>query len=162
VHVVVTVTASIGHPLLGCSRVEDVPEGTAPRVVFNIKPESLRKHKAGKSVIDRSRFRRPDGPAGFRSVSGGLARSQVASQKTGATALAELLALSRDQDPISRSLGKATGDLLSWLCPENLDPTGPRLSKSEDIERWVQGIVTRWEKQHGPIRKKELLPHEIR
>jgi hypothetical protein len=44
-HVVVTVTASMGHPLLGCSSLEEVPEGVAPRVVFKLKPECVRKHK---------------------------------------------------------------------------------------------------------------------
>jgi hypothetical protein len=36
-----------------------------------------------------------------------------------------------------------------------------RLSDWEDIQSWVQGIVTRWEKQRGPIPNTELLPHEI-
>ena len=51
---------------------------------------------------------------------------------------------------------RAGDDLLSWLRPENVVLSGPPLSESDGIESWVEGIVTRWEKQHGPIAKKEL------
>ena len=64
-------------------------------------------------------------------------------------------------DPISRHIASAEGDLLSWLRPENVVLTGPRLSESEGIEGWIDALVTRWEKQHGPIPKKEVMPHEI-
>ena len=58
--VVVTVTASMGHPLLGCCRLEEVPRGIAPRVVFGTKPECARKHGGSENVItikDSSRRR---------------------------------------------------------------------------------------------------------
>jgi hypothetical protein len=56
-HVVVTVTASIGHPLLGCTSLEEIQEGVAPRLVFKLKPECYRKQNGYKNVIGRSRFR---------------------------------------------------------------------------------------------------------
>jgi hypothetical protein len=52
-------------------------------------------------------------------------------------------------------------DLLFWLRPENAILSGPRLSESVDIESRLEAFVARWEKQHGPIRKKEVMPHEI-
>jgi hypothetical protein len=48
-HVVVTVTASTGHPLFGCFRWEDV--GIAPRLAFQTKPERVRKQKGSENVI---------------------------------------------------------------------------------------------------------------
>jgi hypothetical protein len=48
---VATVTASIGHPLLDCSRTDDVPEGIAPRVAFRTKPECIGKQKGSENVI---------------------------------------------------------------------------------------------------------------
>jgi hypothetical protein len=58
-HVVVTVTASIGHPLLGCSSLEEIPEGVAPRVVFKRKPECVRKHRGSQNMIELSRIGAP-------------------------------------------------------------------------------------------------------
>ncbi len=152
-----TVTASMGHPRLGCSSLEEVPEGVAPRVVFKLKPECIRKHKGNANVIDQRRFRQsvafvPPTPH---------AGSARAGLKPGATSLVEQLGLSQGQDPVCRQIASAAGDLLSWLRPENVALCGPRLSESEDIESWIEGIVTRWEKQHGPIPNKELLLHEI-
>ena len=58
---------------------------------------------------------------------------------------AELVALARDQDdPVSRHIASIKGDLLSWLRPENVALTGPRLSEWEDIESWVEAMATRW------------------
>ena len=159
-HIVVTVTASMGHPLLGCSRLEEVPRGIAPRVVFGTKPECARKHGGSENVITikdsprgSSRRANPAGrrPAGARSANG-----------TGAAILAERLGPAADQDdPILRHIASIEGDLLSWLSPENAVLTGPRLSESEGIESWIDAFVTRWEKQHGPIPKKEVMPDEI-
>jgi len=61
-HVVVTITASIGHPLLKCCRTGDVPEGIAPRVAFRTKPECVRKQKGNKNVIGPSRIRQGGAP----------------------------------------------------------------------------------------------------
>jgi len=134
-HVVVTITASLGHPLLASSRLEKVPKGIAPRVVFKLKPESARKREGNENVIGPSRFHQG----------------------------AELPALARDRDdPISRHIASVKADLLSWLRPENVALAGPRLSESENIESWIEAIVSKWEKEHRPIPKKELLPHEIR
>jgi hypothetical protein len=133
-HVVVTVTASIGHPLLGCTSLEEIPEGMAPRLVFKLKPECHRKQNDCKNVIGLSRIR----------------------QGTALVASAH-----HHDDPISRHIASTTGDLLSWLHPENVVLTGARLSEAEDIKSWIEAIVTKWEKEHGPIPKKELLPHEI-
>ena len=133
-HVVVTVTASAGHPLLGCSSLEEVRAGIAPRVVFKLKPECLRKHRSSENVIGLSRFHQD----------------------------AELVALARTPvDPISRHIASTKGDLLSWLRPENVVLAGLPPCQSRDIGSWVEGIVTRWEKQHGSVPKKEALPHEI-
>jgi len=41
------------------------------------------------------------------------------------------------------------------IRPENGVLTGSRLSELEDIESWIEAIVTRWRKQHGPIPKME-------
>ncbi len=152
-HVVVTVTASIGHPLLGCSSLEEVPEGVAPRVVFKLKPEYVRKHKGNKNMIDLSRFRQS-------AALGELQTSPDGSSLRPVQTLAEPLARDRD-DPIFRHILSAKGDLLSWLRPENVALPGAPLSESEEIESRVEAFVTKWEKQHGPIPKKELLPHEI-
>jgi len=162
-HVVVMVTGSMGHPLLGCSRLEEVPRGIAPRVVFGTKPECARKHGGSENVITikdsprgSSRRANPAGrrPAGARSANG-----------TGATTLAEQVGPAPDQDDqIFHHIASIKGDLLSWLSPENAVLTGPRLSEfseSEGIESWIDAFVTRWEKQHGPIPKKEVMPHEI-
>jgi hypothetical protein len=125
--------------LLGRSALDYV--GITPRLVFQTKPECTRKQKGRKNVIGRSRFH-------GRAAGARRTRAEVA--------------LGRDQDdPISRYISRARGDLLSWLGPENVALCGPRLSESEDIESLIEGIVTRWEKQHGPIAKRELLPHEI-
>jgi hypothetical protein len=138
-HVVVTVTASNGHPLLGRSALDYV--GITPRLVFQTKPECARKQKGSKNVIGRSRF---------HGRAGGARRTRAE------------VALGRDQDdPISRYISRASGDLLSWLGPENVALSGPRVSESEDIESWIEAIVTRWEKEHGPIPRKEVMPHEI-
>jgi len=159
-HVVVMVTGSMGHPLLGCSRLEEVPRGIAPRVVFGTKPECARKHGGSENVITikdsprgSSRRANPAGrrPAGARSANG-----------TGATTLAEQVRPAPDQDDqIFHHIASIKGDLLSWLSPENTVLTGPRLSESEGIESWIDAFVTRWEKQHGAIPKKEVMPHEI-
>jgi len=50
-HVVVTVTSSMRHPIFGYSCLEAVPEGAAPRVVFHVKPESYRKHEADLDML---------------------------------------------------------------------------------------------------------------
>jgi hypothetical protein len=133
-HVVVTVTASIGHPLLGRTSLEEMPEGVALRLVFKLKPECHRKQNDCKNVIGLSRFRQ------------------------GTTPVAPTY---HHNDPISRHIASTTGDLLSWLHPQNAVLTGPRLSEAQDIKNWIEAIVTKWEKEHGPIPKKELLPHEI-
>jgi hypothetical protein len=137
--VVVTVTASNGHPLHRCSTLDYV--GITPRLTFQTKPECARKQKGSKNVIGRSRFYGRAGGA-WRT------RAEVASV--------------RDQDdPITRHISSARGDLLSWLAPENVALSSPRLSESEDIESWIEAIVTRWETQHGPIPRKEVMAHEI-
>jgi Metallo-beta-lactamase superfamily len=130
----VTVTASIGHPLLGCTSLEEIPEGMAPRLVFKLKPECHRKQNDCENVMGLSRLRQ------------------------GTTAVAPT---HHHDDPISRHIASTRGDLLSWLRPENVVLTGPRLSEAEDIKSWIEAIVTKWEKEHGPIPKRELLPHEI-
>ena len=61
----------------------------------------------------------------------------------------------------SRPIVSAQGDLLSWLRPENVALAGPWLSESEDIQSWIKTTVTKREKEHGPIPKKDRLPHEI-
>ena len=61
----VTVTASIGHPVLNCSRTDDVPEGMAPRVTFRAKPECLRKQKTNENVIGLSSFCQGAAPIGL-------------------------------------------------------------------------------------------------
>ena len=43
---------------------------------------------------------------------------------------------------------------------EDFGPCGPAISETDDIESWTQDVVTRWEKQHWPSPKKEVLPHE--
>ena len=173
----VTVTASIAHPRLGCSSLEEVPEGVAPRVVSKLKPESLRKQKSNTNVIDLLRFRQStalgeqqtnvDAP---RAVQGRFSHERPATAgetpalpgpRSVQGSLSPGLLNSGDQDPISRHIASVKGDLLSWLCSENLAFTGPRLSESEDTESWIEAIVTKWEKERGPIPKKELLPHEI-
>ena len=55
-HVGVTVTASMGRPILECSGLEDVPEGITPRLVFQTKPECVRKQAGNRNVIDPSRI----------------------------------------------------------------------------------------------------------
>ncbi len=63
-HVGVTVTASMRHPLLGYSSLKAVPQGVAPRVVVRTKPESIRKQKRNRNVItikDLDPFRRSAG-----------------------------------------------------------------------------------------------------
>ncbi len=47
----VGVTASMRHPLLGYSSLDEVPQGVAPRVVVKTKPESVRKQKGNRNVI---------------------------------------------------------------------------------------------------------------
>jgi hypothetical protein len=153
-HVVVTVAASTGHPLLGC--LEEVPEGIAPRVVFKLKPECFRKHRSSENVIEQSRIATSVAPTlqGVGSAPAGL--------KLGATTFAEPLGPVRNRDEtISRHIASTKGDLLSWLRPENVALRGSRPSESEDTESWVESIMTRWEKQHGSVPKKEMLPHEI-
>ena len=61
----------------------------------------------------------------------------------------------------SRHIASVESDLLFWLRPENAVLTGPRLSEFESIESWIDAFVTRREKQHGLIPKKEVMPHEI-
>jgi len=39
--------------------------------------------------------------------------------------------------------------------------SGPRFSESNDVESWIEGIMTKWEKEHGPIPKNEVMFHEI-
>jgi hypothetical protein len=124
---VVTVTASIGHSLLGYGSLEEIPEGVAPRLVFQRKPECHRKQNGYKNVIDRSRFRQGASPVAPRH---------------------------HEEDLISRHMASTMGDLLFWLRPENVVLTGPRLSDAEDIESWIEAIVTKWEKEHGPSRRK--------
>jgi hypothetical protein len=137
-HVVVTVTASNGHPLRSGFSLEDV--GVASRLAFQTKPECARKQKGNKNVIGPSRIHR-------NASRERRARAEVAPERD------------RD-DPISCHIASARGDLLFWLRPENAALTGPRLSESEDIERWIDAIVTKWAKQHGPIPRKEVMPHE--
>jgi hypothetical protein len=91
-HVVVTVTASLGHPRLHCSRLEEVPEGVAPRAAFKLKPEYVRKQKGNENVIDPSPIATTLSHAGA-----GLPRPEEVLGKRGATTLAERLAVSRDQ-----------------------------------------------------------------
>ena len=166
-HVVVTVTASMGHPLLNCSRFEELPEGIAPRLVFRTKPECARKQRSSENVIAPSRIHRGAARVGQVLPGAGAAWARLprrvrhgVSGKTGVTAFAEPVALAPDQDdPLPCNLVSLPDDLLSWLDPENVVTTGPRLSESEDIEGWIDALVTRWEKQHGPI--KEAMPHEI-
>ena len=55
-HGEVTVTASIGHPLLDSSSLVDIPEGAAPLDVFRLKPEYLRKQKGNENMIGPSRI----------------------------------------------------------------------------------------------------------
>jgi hypothetical protein len=130
-HVVVTVTASMGHPLLDCSRTDDVPEGITPRVAFRTKPECPRKQKGSENVIGLSRFHRS-------------AARTASTRIAGATTLAQRAALAPDQpdqnDAISRHIASAQGDLLSWLRPENVILTGPRFSESDAIESWVEAF----------------------
>ena len=61
-HLVVIVTACIGHPQLGCSRLEEVPEGTVLRLVFKGKPECVRKQKGSENMIVLSRIDTPCQP----------------------------------------------------------------------------------------------------
>ena len=96
-----TVTASKGHPLLAYSNLEDIPEGMAPRVVFKLKPECIRKHKGNKKMIELSRIGTlfsqgvaPIAPA-CPGHSEGLAGT---AQKPGATTGAKLPALAPVQD----------------------------------------------------------------
>ncbi len=56
---------------------------------------------------------------------------------------------------------RAADEMISWLRTEDFGLRNPAISKSADSESWIQSWVTRWEKQHGPIHKKEALPHEI-
>jgi hypothetical protein len=153
-HVGVTVTASIGHPQLGCAGFEEVPEGSAPRVVFTTKPESVRKNSGYKNVIPikdlaavspkrRAWERQRTLPAVQGSLRPGL------------------LPISSAEYPVFRHIGSVTGDLVTSLRPGNAALSGPRRSESDDMQSWIERFMTGWEKQHGPIPKKELLPHEI-
>ena len=58
-HVGLKATACIGHPLLGCSSpaMRD-PEGIAPRIVLQLKPENVRKRKGYKNMILHQGFGR--------------------------------------------------------------------------------------------------------
>jgi len=160
-HVVVTVTASIGHPLLGCTSLEEIPERVAPRLVFKLNPECFRKQNRYKNVIPVKDLEsrplsnvRPTPHAGSTPVG-------LKAGPTHARFSPGPHTVPHDQNPIFRHITSATGDLLSWLRPENFALTGPRLSESEDIESWIEAIVAKWEKEHGPIPKNEALPHEI-
>jgi hypothetical protein len=183
-HVVVTVTASLGHPL-GCTKLDsldEVVEGVAPRVVFKVKPECFRKHRDNENIIEQSRIGTPlsqgatpgerwtgtDPLAPVRRTKADRRPALHRQTNLGVPSLrpirtfAELLALAPGQnDPSCRHVATAKGDLLSWLRPEHLAFTGPRLSESQDIESWIKAMVTKREKEGGPIPKKELLPHEI-
>jgi hypothetical protein len=55
-YVGVAVTTSMGHPMLECSGLEDVPEGVTPRLVFQTKPECVRKQAGNRNVIHPSRI----------------------------------------------------------------------------------------------------------
>jgi len=166
-HVVVTVTASMGHPLLGCSRLQEVPRGIAPRVVFGTKPECIRKQRGSQNVITPSPIEMPSNQGAAwrepRTIADALRLGQRANAGWPVPMGSRekpTLPLHQD-DPISRHIASAEGDLLSWLRPENVVLTGPRLSESEGIESWIDAFVIRWEKQHGLIPKKEATPHEI-
>ena len=132
----------------------------APRLVSRTKPECVRKQKGSENVITVKDSK--GAPRGGPNPPGAEpARARLACG-IGATALAETVALAFDQgDPISRHLASLPGDLLSWLDPKNVATTGPRLSESEDKESWIDALVTRWEKQRGPIAKEEVMPDEI-
>ena len=192
-HVVVTDTASIGHPLLGCSRLEEVPRGIAPRVVFGTKPECARKQTSSQNVITikdsphqigrewpvasgewqgkSSRGTKKFGissTGALRPVRRANAARPVPPSpaqrglRSGVTGSREKPAPPSDQgDPISSYIASSQRDVLFWLRPENAVLTGPRLSEFESIESWLDAFVTQWEKQHGPIPKKEVMPHEI-
>jgi hypothetical protein len=151
-HVVVTLTASMGHPLLNCSRFEELPEGIAPRLVFRTEPEGVRKQRGSENVIAPSRIHGGAARVGPLLPGAGASWARLprrvrhgVSGKTGATAFTEPVALAPDQDdPLSRHLASLPGDLLSWLDPKDVVTTGPRLSESEDIESWIDALVTRW------------------
>ena len=158
-HVMVTVTASMGHPLLGCSRLEEVPRGIAPRVVFGTKPECARKQRSSENVITIKDS--PGGGSRRANPGGGRPARARSAIGIGATTLAEPLGVAGDQDhPIFRVIASVQRDLVFLLRPENAVLTGPRLSESESVESWIDAFVTRWEKQHGPIPKKEVMPHD--
>ena len=147
-HAVVAVTTSVGRLLLRCASPQEVPERIAPPLLFQTKPESVRKQRGSENVIAPSRIGTPFSQAAapvapsFRSVS------------------TELLARGQD-DPISHRIVSAKGDLRSWLRLQNIAATSPRLSQSKDSESWLVGIVAEWEGQCGPIDDKEVLPPEI-
>jgi hypothetical protein len=69
--------------------------------------------------------------------------------------------MTQDESAISCLIASAAGDPLSWLRSENIAFCGPSLSGSDDMESWVQRLVTRWEQQHGPIPKKHVMRHDI-
>ena len=154
-HVVVTVTASIGHPLLGCTSLEEIPEGVAQRLVFKLKPECFRKQNGYKNVIPTKDLECPPFSSVGSTPHAGSARISLKADATEAGFSPSPHSVPHDQNPIPRHIASATGDLLSWLRPENVALTGPRFSESEDLESWIEAIMTKWEKEHGPIPKKE-------
>jgi hypothetical protein len=101
-------------------------------VVFKTKPECVTKPKAYGNMI-------PIKDLGTRSPVRLAWRRPVQT-------LAELLALAPGQDPVRGAAVRARDDLISWLRPENVALSGPPLSESDDIESWIEGIVTKWEK----------------
>ncbi len=145
-HVMVTVTASMRHPVLGYVSLEALPEGVAPRVVLKTKPESHTNQKGNLNVIAI--------PVSPQHGPSAAAKSRFPSLCSG-QAFAALLPLLRDQNDISRRDGNAAG-----LRTENFGITTPAFSESDGLEGWIQGVVTRWEKQHGPFPKKEVLPEK--
>jgi len=152
-HVVVTVTSSMRHPMLGYTCLAEVPPGAAPRVVLKTKPECIRKQKGNENVITIK-----DLDAFLRECRQAADKRRCPPHRAGQS-LAELLALAPDKGAVS-PFAETAGDLLSWLRPENVALSGPHLSEFDDIESWINAVVTKWEKQHGSIPKKKL-PHDI-
>ena len=165
-HVVVTVTASKGHPLLERFRQGGVQEGAPLALAFRTKPQCLRKQRGSENVAVPLRIGAPalvrrspgaaPGPEGaFRTV-----RRASAGRPVPTGSREKPASPPNQDDPISSYIASSQRDVLFWLRPENAVLSGPRLSESEDIESWMEAFVARWERQHGPIPKKDVMPHE--
>ena len=95
----------------------------------------------------------------FRRSAGLGQRTNADSIRSGQPFVPPLL-LWQDQNHISRHSWSAADDLVSSLLTDHFALHGPAISEGDDIQSWIQNVVTRWERQHGPIPKKEVLPHE--